>query len=71
MESRFKTASGKVALFSVMIAVTVITNLIMVPMSYPLAQYDLSPVLIHIGSSCKSFIGRNHCSYGYGHRGRL
>lgn len=47
MESRFKTASGKVALFSVMIAVTVITNLIMVPMPYPLAQYDLSPVLIY------------------------
>jgi len=47
MESRFKTTSGKVAIFSVMIAVTVIANLIMVPMPYPLAEYDLSPVLIY------------------------
>ncbi|MBA7622547.1 hypothetical protein ES703_29925 [subsurface metagenome] len=43
MESRFKTTSGKVALVSVMVAVTVIANMIMVPMPYPLAAYDLSP----------------------------
>jgi uncharacterized membrane protein len=47
MELRFKTLSGKVALFSVLVAVTVIANLIMVPMPYPLAEYDLSPVLIY------------------------
>lgn len=47
MESRFKTTSGKVALVSVMVAVTVIANMIMVPMPYPLAEYDLSPVLIY------------------------
>jgi len=47
MESRFKTTSGKVALVSVMVAVTVIANMIMVPMPYPLAAYDLSPVLIY------------------------
>ncbi|HIH87789.1 TPA: hypothetical protein HA344_01095 [Candidatus Bathyarchaeota archaeon] len=47
MESRFKSMSGKLALFAVMTAVTVVANLIMVPMPQPLAQYDASPVLIY------------------------
>ena len=47
MESRFKSTSGKLALFAVMTAVTVVANLIMVPMPQPLAQYDASPVLIY------------------------
>jgi hypothetical protein len=47
MESRFKSRSGKLALFAVMTAVTVVANLIMVPMPQPLAQYDASPVLIY------------------------
>ena len=47
MESRFKSTSGKMALFTVMTALTVVTNLIMVPMPPPLAQYDLSPVMIY------------------------
>jgi hypothetical protein len=47
MESRFKSMSGKLALFTVMTAVTVVANLIMVPMPQPLAQYDASPILIY------------------------
>jgi len=47
MESRFKSSSGKLALFSIMTAVTVVANPIMVPMPQPLAQYDASPVLIY------------------------
>ena len=47
MESRFKSLSGKLALFAIMTAVTVVANLIMVPMPQPLAQYDASPVLIY------------------------
>lgn len=47
METKFKSTSGKIALFTVMTAVTVVANLIMVPMPQPLAQYDLSPVLIY------------------------
>lgn len=47
MESRFKSTSGKMALFAVMTALTVVANLIMVPMPQPLAEYDLSPVLIY------------------------
>ena len=47
MESRFKSTSGKLALFAIMTAVTVVANLIMVPMPQPLAQYDASPVLIY------------------------
>jgi hypothetical protein len=47
MESRFKSTSGKLALFAVMTAVTVVANLIMVPMPQPLAEYDASPVLIY------------------------
>ncbi len=39
--------SGKLALFAVMTAVTVVANLIMVPMPQPLAQYDASPILIY------------------------
>jgi uncharacterized membrane protein len=48
LENRFKTSSGKLALFAVMTAVTVVANLIMVPMPQPLAQYDASPVLIYV-----------------------
>ena len=47
MESRFKTTSGRIAFFSVMVALTTVANLIMVPMPQPLAEYDLSPVLIY------------------------
>ena len=47
MESRFKSSSGKLALFSIMTAVTVVANPIMVPVPQPLAQYDASPVLIY------------------------
>ncbi len=47
MESRFKSTSGKLALFAVMAAVTVVANLIMVPMPQPLAQYDASPIMVY------------------------
>jgi len=47
MESRFKTTSGRIAFFAVMVALTTVANLIMVPMPQPLAEYDLSPVLIY------------------------
>jgi hypothetical protein len=47
MESRFKSTSGKLALFAIMTAVTVVANLIMVPMPQPLAQYDAAPILIY------------------------
>jgi len=47
MESRFRTGSAKIALFSVLVAVTVLTNLILVPMPPPLQQYDLSTVMIY------------------------
>ncbi len=48
MENRFKSMSGKLALFAIMTAVTVVFNLIMIPMPQPLAQYDASPVLIYV-----------------------
>jgi hypothetical protein len=44
---RFRSESGRLALFSVMVAVTTVANLIVVPMPQPLAQYDLSPILIY------------------------
>ncbi|MBN2334476.1 hypothetical protein JXL21_02880, partial [Candidatus Bathyarchaeota archaeon] len=47
MESRLKTTSGRIAFFAVMTALTTVANLIMVPMPQPLAEYDLSPVLIY------------------------
>ena len=47
MEERLKTSSGRIAFIAVMAALTTLTNLIMVPMPQPLAQYDLSPVLIY------------------------
>ena len=47
METMLRTRSGKIALFSVMVAATTVANLIMVPMPQPLAEYDLSPVLIY------------------------
>ena len=47
MESRINSTSGKIAFFAVMTALTTIANLIMVPMPQPLAEYDLSPVLIY------------------------
>ena len=40
-------ATGRLALFSMMVAVTTVANLVMVPMPPPLAEYDLSPVLIY------------------------
>lgn len=47
MEVKFQTATKKLALFAIMVAATVVTNLIMIPMPQPLAEYDLSPVLIY------------------------
>ncbi|MBM3291468.1 hypothetical protein FJY84_02190 [Candidatus Bathyarchaeota archaeon] len=47
MESKFITTSGKIALLAVMTALTVVTNLIMVPMPQPLAEYDLTSVMIY------------------------
>ena len=47
MESRLNSTSGRIAFFAVMTALTTIANLIMVPMPQPLAEYDLSPVLIY------------------------
>ena len=47
MESSLKTRSGKIAFFAVMVALTTLANLILVPMPQPLAEYDLSPVLIY------------------------
>ena len=39
--------SGRIAFIPVMIALTTVANLVMVPMPQPLAEYDLSPVLIY------------------------
>jgi uncharacterized membrane protein len=47
METKFKSTNSKIALLTVMTALTVVTNLIMVPMPQPLAEYDLSPVMIY------------------------
>ena len=47
MESRFKSTSGKLALFAIITAVTVVDNIIMVPMPQSLAQYDAAPILIY------------------------
>lgn len=46
-EIKFRSATSRLALFSVMVAVTIVANLIMVPMPTPLAEYDLSPILIY------------------------
>lgn len=46
-EVKFRSASGRLALLTVMVAVTTVANLIMVPMPPPLAEYDLSPILIY------------------------
>jgi uncharacterized membrane protein len=40
-------SSKRLALFAGMIALTTVTNLIIVPMPQPLAEYDLSPVMIY------------------------
>jgi len=40
--------SGRVGLISTLIAVTTLANLIMVRMPEPLAEYDLSPILIYV-----------------------
>lgn len=45
--AKFETRGSKIALFSTMVALTTVTNLILVPMPYPLTEYDLSPVLIY------------------------
>jgi len=47
LENRFRSSSGRIALFTVMVALTTLANLIMVPMPQPLAEYDLSPVLTY------------------------
>ena len=48
MTIRFShSLSGRITFFAVMTALTTIANLIMVPMPHPLAEYDLSPVLIY------------------------
>jgi len=47
MEKRLKTSSGRIAFIAVMAAMTTLSNLIMIPMPQPLAEYDLSPVLIY------------------------
>ena len=47
MEKRLKSTSGRIAFISVMAALTTLTNLIMIPMPQPLAEYDLSPVLTY------------------------
>lgn len=47
MEKMLKSTSGKIAFIAVMAALTTLTNLIMIPMPQPLAEYDLSPVLIY------------------------
>jgi len=47
MEKRLKTFSGRLAFIAVMTALTTISNLIMIPMPQPLAEYDLSPTLIY------------------------
>ena len=47
MEKRMKTSSGRIAFIAVMAAMTTLTNLIMIPMPQPLAEYDLSPVMIY------------------------
>lgn len=39
--------SGRVGLISTLIAVTTLANLVMVKMPEPLAEYDLSPILIY------------------------
>lgn len=47
MEKMLKSTSGRIAFIAVMAALTTLTNLIMIPMPQPLAEYDLSPVLIY------------------------
>lgn len=41
------TKSGKIAFLSTSIALTACLNLVMIPMPQPLAEYDLSPILIY------------------------
>jgi len=40
--------SGRIAFIGIMTALTTLMNLIMVPMPQPLAEYDLSPILIYL-----------------------
>jgi len=47
MEERLRSTSGRIAFITVMAALTTLANLIMIPMPQPLAEYDLSPVLIY------------------------
>jgi len=42
-----KRPSGRVGIISTLIAVTTLANLIMIRMPEPLAEYDLSPILIY------------------------
>jgi uncharacterized membrane protein len=47
MEKRLKSTSGRLVFIAIMAALTTITNLIMIPMPQPLAEYDLSPTLTY------------------------
>ncbi len=47
MEKMLKSTSGRLAFIAVMAALTTLSNLIMIPMPQPLAEYDLSPVLTY------------------------
>ena len=47
MEKMLKSTSGRIAFIAVMAALTTLSNLIMIPMPQPLAEYDLSPVLTY------------------------
>ena len=47
MEKMLKSTSGRLAFIAVMAALTTLSNLIMIPMPKPLAEYDLSPVLTY------------------------
>ncbi len=47
MEKMLKSTSGRIAFIAVMVALTTLSNLIMIPMPQPLAEYDLSPVLTY------------------------
>ncbi|MCD6563855.1 MAG: hypothetical protein J7K23_08100 [Thermoproteales archaeon] len=46
-EKLLKNKSSKIAFISVMSALTALMSLLLVPMPKPLAEYDLSPILIY------------------------
>jgi len=65
METMLRTRSGKIALFSVMVAATTVANLIMVPMPQPLAEYDLSPVGLIVAVAQGLGTGYKMVTYGF------